>query len=99
MKLAETLPISPEALQAFSKAHQEAAWMTDLRTTALNQFESLEFPKFERMNYRSWPLTNSQVFDGPTSKSSLLDQVTIESEKASATIVQVGFLKGKEARV
>lgn len=90
MKLAETLPISPEKVQAFSKAHNEPAWMTDLRTTALNQFEDLAFPVFERMNYRSWPLTNTEVFDGEATKASVLDNVKVEHEKASGVIVQVG---------
>ncbi|MFD1671265.1 Fe-S cluster assembly protein SufD [Agrilactobacillus yilanensis] len=90
MKLAQTLPVSPDKVQSFSKAHEEPAWMTDLRTTALNQFDDLEFPKFERMNYRNWPLTNTQEFADTVSKADLLDKVTIAEEKAAGVIVQVG---------
>lgn len=90
MKLAATLPINPDTVAAFSKKHQEPEWMTQLRTTALKQFESASYPKFERMDYRNWPLTNAQELEGQPSAKSLLDQVVVNHEKASGVIVQIG---------
>ncbi|GAF40550.1 feS assembly protein SufD [Agrilactobacillus composti DSM 18527 = JCM 14202] len=90
MKLATTLPIDPEQVTAFSKAHGEPAWMTQIRQTALSRFDELEFPQFERMNYRNWPLTNTQELTGVDSDPKLLENIEMFHDDAAGVLIQFG---------
>ncbi|MCD2256453.1 Fe-S cluster assembly protein SufD [Lactobacillus sp. CC-MHH1034] len=64
--------------------------MTQLRQAALNQFESLDFPQYERMNYRNWPLTETRNFEVESSEQPDLSTINMHLEKAAGSIVQFG---------
>lgn len=50
----ETLNISEAQLVEYSQAHNEPAWMTELRKEALKLTETLEMPKPDKTKLRKW---------------------------------------------
>ena len=47
-----------DEVTAFSLEHEEPAWMTELRTTALRNADESELPHIDRVKFHRWPLLN-----------------------------------------
>lgn len=75
------LPVNHEALAAFSKSSGEPAWVTEIRSKALELAAGLELPKLEKTRLDRWTLDNyGKLRQGgqtseelPESLSSLID--------------------------
>ncbi|MFC6180531.1 Fe-S cluster assembly protein SufD [Lactiplantibacillus daowaiensis] len=48
-------------IQSYAQAQQEPAWLQQLRQQALQAYTTLPLPKFEKINYRDWPLFDFTV--------------------------------------
>jgi len=54
-------------VQAYSRSQHEPSWLLKLREQAVAIFQELSLPKFEKINYRDWPLFD---FEMPAEQSS-----------------------------
>ncbi|MFC6202874.1 Fe-S cluster assembly protein SufD [Lactiplantibacillus nangangensis] len=54
-------------VQAYSCSQHEPSWLLKLREQAVAVYQKLPLPKFEKINYRDWPLFD---FEMPTEQSS-----------------------------
>lgn len=90
----ETLNISEAQLVEYSQAHNEPAWMTELRKEALKLTETLEMPKPDKTKINRWDFDSFKQHETTGEVYSSLDQLPeevkniIDVEKSENLIIQ-----------
>lgn len=75
-------------IAAFSAIHEEPESMLTKRRQAFDQYESLPLPDIQKVNFKRWPLYDTEISNEEVS-GGVLDENFIDSE-AKARIVQYG---------
>lgn len=76
-----------DEVTAFSLEHEEPAWMTELRTTALRNADESELPHIDRVKFHRWPLLNVHMESYVTSEGNV---ASFDQMKDNPLIVQQG---------
>ncbi|EXJ24067.1 Iron-sulfur cluster assembly protein SufD [Alkalibacterium sp. AK22] len=79
-----------DALEAFSRAHEEPKWMLQLRLDALEKIEDLDLPVIERLRYNRWPLFQVPDLTGAPAAKSIDPFEFIEDKAEAARVIQTG---------
>lgn len=75
-----------EDIKNFSLVREEPAWLSDLRQSAFDKAEELEFPNIERVNFKGWKLDNMTLAEDKASNA-VPDFTTLGD---NPVLVQVG---------
>ena len=78
------------AVSAFSAAHDEPAWLRDLRLKMLVQYPKLALPKFDKISYKKWPLTAATKPVVQESAASALADLSLDRANAKNVLVMLG---------
>lgn len=78
------------AVEAYSKAMNEPAWMLQLRQDALNKIDELEEPVIERLRYTRWPLWNVPSFNTERVEHDIDVNDYVEPKADANRVIQVG---------
>lgn len=76
-----------DEVTAFSLEHEEPAWMTELRTTALKNADESELPHIDRVKFHRWPLLNVHMESYVPSEGNV---ASFDQMKDNPLIVQQG---------
>lgn len=76
-----------DEVTAFSLEHEEPAWMTELRTTALRNADESELPHIDRVKFHRWPLLNVHMESYVPSEGNV---ASFDQMKDNPLIVQQG---------
>ena len=85
-----------DEVTAFSLEHEEPAWMTELRTTALRNADESELPHIDRVKFHRWPLLNVHMESYVPSEGNV---ASFDQMKDNPLIVQQGSFHAFEQLV